>query len=84
VSHPHHTLSNVGLIGAGHVPMPGEVSFAPHGVRCLEVRPECRRGGLEVLCHPIEEGVVTDILPRLIHLVVLAAPEVRLTSHISR
>src|SRR5499426_932463 len=44
---PHHTISDVGLIGGGHVPTPGEVSLAHHGVRCLDERPEYRRHVLE-------------------------------------
>jgi magnesium chelatase family protein len=55
---PHHPISDVGLIGGGHVPMPGEVSLAHHGVRFLAARPECRRHVLEVLRQPLEEGVV--------------------------
>jgi magnesium chelatase family protein len=41
-----HPISNAGLIGGGHVPLPGDVSRAHHGVRCLDARPECRH----VLC----------------------------------
>ena len=46
---PHHTISDVGLIGGGHLPLPGEVSLAHHGILCLDERPEFTRHGLEVL-----------------------------------
>jgi magnesium chelatase family protein len=46
---PHHTISDVGLIGGGQVPMRGEVSRAHHGILCLDERPECSRHVLEVL-----------------------------------
>ena len=45
---PHQTISAVGLIGGGQVPMPGEVSLAHHGVRWLDELPECRRYVLDV------------------------------------
>jgi magnesium chelatase family protein len=55
---PHHTISDVGLIGGWHLPMPGDVSRAHHGVPFLDEGPECRRHVLEVLRQPLEEGVI--------------------------
>jgi magnesium chelatase family protein len=45
---PHHPIADVGLIGGGQIPMPGEGSQAPHGLWCLDERPACTRHGLEV------------------------------------
>jgi magnesium chelatase family protein len=54
---PHHTVSDAGRIGVGHVPMPGEVSRAHPGGLFLDALPACRRHGLEVWRQPIETGV---------------------------
>jgi magnesium chelatase family protein len=54
---PHHTISDVGMVGGGHVSMPGEVSLARHGVRFLDKLPEFRRHVIEVMRQPIEESL---------------------------
>jgi magnesium chelatase family protein len=55
---PPQTISDVGLIGGGHLPRPGEVSLAHHGILFLDARPECRHHVLEVWRQPLEESLI--------------------------
>lgn len=56
---PHHTISDVGLMGGGTNISPGEVTLAHHGVLFLDEFPEFSRRTLETLRQPLESGVVT-------------------------
>lgn len=56
---PHHTISDVALVGGGGVPQPGEISPANNGVLFLDELPEFKRTVLEVMRQPLEERRVT-------------------------